>query len=346
MLLSIGVPAYNAEATLKRCLKSIVSCTGFSEYELVCVDDGSTDSTLDILKSWEKQYDNIRVIHTDNRGAFLARQRIIDEARGEWIGFVDSDDVVEPDIYVRMLSELAKHPEADMAVCAFRKSGRKHMDAFGDAYMGVMDDPESLGRVLAVNPAYWNKLYRKSLAVKSICLDYSPKIMEDSLFFCSLIPYTRGVVFVGEALYTYNDSQASVTGDIGMDEVLEAERGIEGLLSHDEAFNGREGYEARALREFRSAYISLHLGVAFSLNFNRNDDLRGNIEAWRETRHFLDTRLPCWRKNEFLSIKYACNNRQIMTLYIGYMLYKAAFWPAVVRAYHFFVRITGRDMKW
>ena len=340
------MPAYNAEATIRRCLESIVSCTGFSGYELICVDDGSTDSTLDILKSWEMQYDNIRVIHTNNRGAFLARKRIIDEARGEWIGFVDSDDVVGTDIYNKMLSELAKHPEADMAVCAFWKSGRKHMDAFGDAYMDIMDTPELLGRMLAVNPAYWNKLYRKRLAVKSIRLDYSPKIMEDSLFFCSLIPYTRGVVFVGKALYTYNDNKASVTRDIGMDEVLEAERGIEGLLSNDEASNRREVYEAKALREFRSAYISLHLGVAFSLNFNRNDDFKGNMEAWRETRHFLDTRLPCWRKNEFLSVKYAYNNRQIMTLYIGYMLYKAAFWPAVVRAYHYFVRITGCDMKW
>jgi len=96
-LLSIIVPVYKAEKHLDRCVESILSQT-YGNIELVLVDDGSPDACPAMCDSWAKRDWRVRVIHKKNNGASSARNAGLDMASGEYIGFVDADDFVEPDI--------------------------------------------------------------------------------------------------------------------------------------------------------------------------------------------------------------------------------------------------------
>ena len=97
-LLSIIVPVYKAEKHLDRCVESILSQT-YGNIELVLVDDGSPDACPAMCDSWAKRDWRVRVIHKKNNGASSARNAGLDMASGEYIGFVDADDFVEPDMY-------------------------------------------------------------------------------------------------------------------------------------------------------------------------------------------------------------------------------------------------------
>lgn len=96
--ISVIVPVYNVEQYLSRCIDSILAQT-FTNLELLLIDDGSKDKSGDICDEYAKKDDRIRVFHTKNGGVSMARNLGVDNARGEWINFIDSDDWVEPDLY-------------------------------------------------------------------------------------------------------------------------------------------------------------------------------------------------------------------------------------------------------
>ena len=106
-LLSVIVPIYNAEFYLHKCIDSILAQT-FREFELILVNDGSTDSSGKICDQYEKRDKRVRVCHTKNRGAVVARKTGIDRAKGRYIGFVDADDYIEPKMFESMLRGIEK----------------------------------------------------------------------------------------------------------------------------------------------------------------------------------------------------------------------------------------------
>lgn len=114
-LLSVVVPVYNAEAYLPKCLDSIINQT-LQDIEIICVDDGSTDSSLSILKSYAKKDARIQVIQKENGGLVSARKAGVKRAGGKYIGYVDSDDWIEPVMYEK-LYDCALSNQADM-VCS------------------------------------------------------------------------------------------------------------------------------------------------------------------------------------------------------------------------------------
>ena len=100
-MISIVVPIYNAEKYLADCLDSLVAQSDY-DIEILCVDDGSTDQTIDILNSYSERYPFLRVVNQHNQGPSAARNRGIDEAKGEWIMFVDSDDWIDRNAFSRL----------------------------------------------------------------------------------------------------------------------------------------------------------------------------------------------------------------------------------------------------
>lgn len=113
--ISIIVPIYNAEEHLDKCVKSILMQTE-KNLELILVDDGSDDNSLKICKEYEKRDARVRVIHQDNAGVSAARNQGIDIAEGEYIGFVDSDDWIDANMYERLLEE-ARKTNAEVVMC-------------------------------------------------------------------------------------------------------------------------------------------------------------------------------------------------------------------------------------
>ena len=114
---SIIVPVYNVEDYLERCLDSIISQT-FSNIEIICVDDGSTDNSGNICEEYADKEQRISVIHKENEGPAAARNDGLENIQGAYVSFVDCDDWLEPEMYTTMLQALNKE-QADIIICGY-----------------------------------------------------------------------------------------------------------------------------------------------------------------------------------------------------------------------------------
>jgi len=166
-IVSIIVPAYNAEKSICRCIDSILAQT-YPSTEVLVVDDGSTDDTRHIIEDFAKKDARIKPIYQDNQGAACARNAALDKASGSWITFVDSDDYVTPE-YVEVMLQVARSAKSDMVV-----GGYVHcpQNANNVCQTGVSDIdtimlPEQALEYLmyqhGFDTAPWGKLYKRSL---------------------------------------------------------------------------------------------------------------------------------------------------------------------------------------
>lgn len=115
VMLSIVVPVYNGEKYLERLIEVFLK-QKFEQYEVILVDDGSTDGTYQICENYAKNYSWIRVLHTENRGVSHARNTGMQEAKGEWIHFIDVDDMVHPDLFEKF-SVIATNDNPEVIIC-------------------------------------------------------------------------------------------------------------------------------------------------------------------------------------------------------------------------------------
>lgn len=183
---SLIMPAYNIEAEIKRSIESVLKQT-YSNIELIIIDDGSKDLTPNIIDQYAKAYDNIIPIHRENGGVFSARIEGIHQATGEFIGFVDGDDYIEPDM-IKQLLENAIEYNADISHCGYQMvfpNGRVDL-YYGTGNKLIQDNKKGVVDLLEakfIEPGLWNKLYRRELfkKIKLDELDYSIKINEDLL---------------------------------------------------------------------------------------------------------------------------------------------------------------------
>ena len=136
-LLSVIIPVYNTEKYLPRCLDSVINQT-LREIEILCVDDGSTDSSPSVLQDYARRDPRIRVIRKENGGLVSARKAGIQEAKGTYIGYVDSDDWIEPEMYEK-LYERAVRDQADMVSSGYFFQGNyitTHYDGVPEGLYG------------------------------------------------------------------------------------------------------------------------------------------------------------------------------------------------------------------
>lgn len=119
--ISIIVPVYNTEKYIRKCLDSIVNQTLF-DIEIICIDDGSTDDSCSILEEYAKKDTRIKVFHKENAGLVAARKTGLKLATGEYVGFVDSDDWIEMNMYEK-LYDLASQCDADLVTCGYYLEG-------------------------------------------------------------------------------------------------------------------------------------------------------------------------------------------------------------------------------
>lgn len=164
--ISIIIPAYNSGQWLPRCLDSLLVQT-YQNLELIVVNDGSTDNTRVVLADYEARYPNIKVIHKENGGDLEARMTGVQYASGEWIGFTDSDDEVEPDMYERLYHNACKY-NAQISHCGFKviySDGRvRYLNNTG--LLRVQDRNTALRDLLEdkiVENGLPNKMFRREL---------------------------------------------------------------------------------------------------------------------------------------------------------------------------------------
>lgn len=194
--ISVIVPVYNSEETLKRCIDSILSQT-FSDFELIIVDDGSVDSSGDICDSYAELDKRVRVFHKPNGGVSSARNLGLDNVNGRWVTFCDSDDYVSPewlDYYVRNCRN-----DIELVVQNYNNLG-SHINDFVGCTADFIErfyDKDIIGYV-------WNKLYLYSIIDKyniRFCESFS--FLEDEVFNYKYLQYIENIIFTKESGYYY-----------------------------------------------------------------------------------------------------------------------------------------------
>lgn len=202
--ISVIIPAYNAESTIRKAVDSVLMQT-VSIREIILIDDGSTDQTAILCDEFEKQFESIRVIHTDNRGAAAARNTGLEAATGSLIGFVDSDDWIEPQMY-EVLSRALIENDADLSACGVIQETEygPFPDNDQDGTTVIAKGMECYRAISASNGVrgyFWNKLFRRNLIRNKI--DESVLQCEDLLFLAQYLRNVRKIVYVRKPLYHY-----------------------------------------------------------------------------------------------------------------------------------------------
>lgn len=163
--ISIIVPVYNMERYLEECLESIKKQT-FTNWECILVDDGSSDNSPAICEQYAESDSRFKAIHQQNRGLSVARNTALRTVSSEYIGFVDADDWIEPEMF-ELLYKLVTEHDADIAQVGFRKKYKSHRHSTKHLTDNVkVIDGETAMREIGFNrlPNYvWNKLHRRGI---------------------------------------------------------------------------------------------------------------------------------------------------------------------------------------
>ena len=206
---SIIIPVYNAEAFLRKTLDSVLAQT-YRNIEIIVVNDGSKDGTGKVIDAYAAQDGRIIAIHKENGGVTSARLRGIAEATGDWIGFVDGDDYIEPDMYERLVKNAIEY-HAEISHCGFQMvlfSG-KALYYHNTGKLVVQDNHTGVKDLLEssfVEPGLWNKLFSRRLMeqfIETINFDKSIRINEDLLMNYYLFRNAKCSVFEDFCPYHY-----------------------------------------------------------------------------------------------------------------------------------------------
>lgn len=226
---SIIVPVYNVKEYLPRCLDSLISQT-LKDIEIIAIDDGSTDGSSSVLDFYASKDERIRVIHMQNGGVSKARNIGLDAAKGEYIGFVDSDDFVDCQMYENLL-KVALKTESDFVQCKF--------DIFDENSSVFTSNPKKETKVIdnqseivelfldnIIEASVWNKLYERSV-ISQIRFPSDWVFAEDFSLNIQVILKCSRMALINEVLYHYYSRGNSVSHE----EI--SDRHLKGFLMYD-----------------------------------------------------------------------------------------------------------------
>lgn len=208
MSISIIVPVYNASKSLERTIKSVLS-QDFSDFELVLIDDGSFDNSIQICKKYSNIDERVRVFGKTNGGVSSARNFGLDVAKGEWICFIDSDDEMLPgalQVYFNAMEE-----NVDVIRAGFERIKNGEVTNIVTNRLVTNDKAECI--CLCNNSRYeaylWNSCFRKS-AIGKIRFNENLSYCEDHLFTFSVMRQARQIAFLSQKVYRYYASSTSL----------------------------------------------------------------------------------------------------------------------------------------
>lgn len=270
MELSIIVPVYKVEKQLERCIQSILN-QSFTNFELILVDDGSPDKCGEICDEYEKKDKRIKVIHKKNGGLSDARNAGLDIAKGKYIGFVDSDDIIHPEMYERMYNFINKY-NVDIVQCKFKKfksiEDINKLSNINNTNIEYYTSKEAIMDMIdnnKINVNTWNKLYKRELFEN----ERFPKgkIHEDEFLTYKLMYESNKIAYINEELYYYYQNDNGIMNGSNLIKRLDR---IEALEERSNFFlkNGD-----------KDLYNKSNTALFFALNklyfiFKRNKQLR------------------------------------------------------------------------
>lgn len=222
-MISIIVPIYKVEKYIKQCVDSIIAQT-YKDIEIILVDDGSPDNCPHICDNYAKADSRIKVVHKKNGGLMSARQAGLRAATGDYIGFVDGDDWIEPDMYEQFALAIDKyHPDMLLSEFYFSYTNEDGLSSqqLSKPYFEKSDMENEIYPTMlfkdrfysfGINPCCWSKVFKKELLESNLYKVTSKiKIGEDAAFTYPCLLEANNVAYIDKFLYHYRINDTSMT---------------------------------------------------------------------------------------------------------------------------------------
>lgn len=207
---SVIVPVYNVENYIKKCLESLVKQT-LNDIEIIVVNDGSPDNSQDIIDTYVEKYPNIiKSYIKENGGLSDARNYGLQYVTGDYIGFIDSDDYVEKDMFEKLYNKAISH-NFDVVVCdvnSIENNCNKHISSLVDK--DIFDNKNIKQQMISIYPIACNKIFKRKLFDNDVKFKKGVWY-EDVEFFYRLFPYINSIGIVNEPLLNYIQRDGSIS---------------------------------------------------------------------------------------------------------------------------------------
>lgn len=219
-LVSIIVPVYNAENYLVRCVGSVLN-QEYTNFELILVDDGSRDNSGAVCDSFAERDGRVRVVHKENTGVSDSRNKAIEQAKGKYLQFLDSDDWLTPEA-TKLFVRSAESSGCDMVIADFYRVSGDNLSHKGDIEKEGLLTRQEFAALMMENPAdfyygvLWNKLFKREL-IERLHLRMDPEISwcEDFIFNLEYIRHCKSIYALQAPVYYYVKTKGSLVNSQG-----------------------------------------------------------------------------------------------------------------------------------
>lgn len=331
IIISIIIPAYNISHYIGVCLDSVIQQT-WRDLEIIVVDDGSTDHTAQVVEFYAEKDQRIRLIRKKNEGVTSARLTGIRQATGEYIGFVDGDDVIEPNMYERLLINAVNY-QADISHCGYQMVFPNRVDYYyNTGSLMKQERAEALKELLSgkrIEPGLWNKLFHKSLFHNLLCddiMDVTIRNYEDLLMNYYLFKESKYSVFEDWCPYHYVVRKGSAaTSKINEHKLLDPIKVVEILMKETEKDEELQSILFQRL-------LRLQIGLATMPEKESGDVI---LPYKRKAKLFVKNKL------------FECLRTQGIDVKLKVIIFWVSIWPWSYEKVHIaYNRITGNDKKY
>lgn len=283
MEISIVIPCYNEENNIKRCIDSVKK-QSYEDFEVILVDDGSTDKTAEVIKKNIEGDKRFKYYHKENGGVSSARNYGIKKAAGSYISFIDSDDYIDPD-FLKLLYENIKENNGDISICYYNRvydSSTKEMK-FNKEYHDLIKFP-----------APWGKLYKTSLFTENNLYYPEGKWYEDLGVFSKLLMLNPKISLVEKPLLNYMYLQNSDSIMHSYDNRIYQ---IYDIMEDIEKFAKENGIYEKNIDKIEFIYIyHVLIGTIYRSSFL--DDFDKN--TIKKIVRYVEDKYPNWHNNKYI----------------------------------------------
>lgn len=283
---SVIIPVYNVENYLRKCLDSLVN-QRLKDIEIIVVNDGTTDNSQEIINEYVKKYPKKVVsIIQENGGQGAARNTGLLHAKGEYIGYVDSDDYVEENMYEELYKK-AKEEDSDIVICG-NNVVKENYELFSKE---DVDKEFLLGKM-----AVWNKIYKKNIIVDNK-IQFRSKVWYEDLDFTMKVYFSsKKISYVDKPLYNYLLREGSTMNNNNIKRNLELIEAFDSLI--DYCKDKKIYNKAKDEIEFLCIY---HMYIfATTRVLNTNNKYKDKIEIINKFKNYINSNFPNFKQNKYL----------------------------------------------
>ena len=308
---SIIVPVYGVEKYIDKCLDSLVK-QSLKEIEVIVVNDGTKDNSQKIIDKYVKKYpDKIKSYIKENGGQGSARNYGLKKATGEYIGYVDSDDFVEKDMYKKLYNK-AKENNYDIVVCGNYNVSEDYQNKNIDTFINNYNT--DLENIFFGKMAVWNKIYKRDILIKNK-LEFKEKVWyEDLAFTLKAIMNSNTFAFIDEPLYDYLIREGSTMNNSNVQRNLEILDAFNDILSYIQHNKKEEYFSKIEFLAIDHIYISAIVRV-----LKAEGDDKVKRETINKLIDYMNTNFPDYKNNKYINT--LSKNRKIIYKLINIKMY-------------------------